>query len=92
MPEELNKWESTILQETSLKRLSSLQSLSISLKQSAIPVHLFQCNYTINFDNIDILAANSKKFKLFLREKLLIKLRKPILSKTIKLSPLELLD
>ena len=38
-----------------------------SIKQSAISDHLLQCNCTINFDNFDILAAESNKFKLLLR-------------------------
>ena len=35
-----------------------------NVKQSAISDHLFQYNCTINFDNFDILAAESNKFKL----------------------------
>ena len=44
-----------------------------NFKQSAVPNHHLQCNCTINFDNFDILAAESNKFKLLLREDLLIK-------------------
>ena len=61
-----------------------------NVKQSAISDHLLQCNCTINFDNSDILAAESNK--LFLRESLLIKRDKPILNRTIKPFPLELFD
>ena len=46
-----------------------------NVKQSAISDHLLQCNCMINFDNFDILAAlaaESNKFKLLLRESLLI--------------------
>ena len=43
-----------------------------SIKQSAISDHLLQCNCTINFDNFDILAAESNKLKLLLRESLLV--------------------
>ena len=60
--------------------------------QSAISDHLLQCNCTINFDDFDILAAESNKFKLLLRESLLIKRDKPILNRTIKSFPLELFD
>ena len=63
-----------------------------NIKQSAISDHQLQCNCTINFDNFDILAAKSKKFKLLLRENLLIKCDKPILNRTIKSFPLELFD
>ena len=48
--------------------------------------------YTISFDDFDILAANSNKFKLLLREILLIKRDKPSLNWTIKSFPLELFD
>ena len=41
-----------------------------NVKQSAISDHLLQCNYTMNFDNFDILAAESNKFKLLLRKSL----------------------
>ena len=63
-----------------------------NIKQSAISDHQLQCNCTINFDNFDILAAESNKFKLLLRESLLIKRDKPILNRTIKSFPLELFD
>ena len=43
-----------------------------SIKQSAISDHLLQCNGMINFDNFDILAAESNKFKLLLRESLFV--------------------
>ena len=48
-----------------------------NVKQSAISDHLLQCNCTINFDNFDILAAESNKFKLLLKESILIKRDKP---------------
>ena len=51
-----------------------------------------QCNCTINFDDFSILATDSNKFKLLLRESLLIKRDKPILNRTIKSFPLELFD
>ena len=63
-----------------------------NVKQPAMSDHLLQCNCTINFDNFDILAAESNKFKLLLRESLLIKRDKPILNRTIKSFPLELVD
>ena len=63
-----------------------------NVKQSEISDHLLQCNCTINIDNFDILAAESNKFKLLLRESLLIKRDKPILNRTIKSFPIELFD
>ena len=56
-----------------------------NVKQFVISDHLLQCNCTINFDNFDILAAEASKFKLLLRESLLIKHDKPILNRTIKI-------
>ena len=44
-----------------------------TVMQSAISDHLLQCNCTINFDDFDILATELNKFKLLLRESLLIK-------------------
>ena len=63
-----------------------------NVMQSAISDHLLQCNCMINFDDFAILAAESNKFKLLLRESLLIKHDKPILNRTIKSFPLELFD
>ena len=63
-----------------------------NVMQSAIYDHLLQCNCTINFDDFDILAAESNKFKLLLKESLLIKDDKPILNRTIKSFPFELFD
>ena len=39
-----------------------------NIKQSAMSDHLLQCNCMINFDNFDVLPAESNKFKLLLRE------------------------
>ena len=62
------------------------------VKQSAISEPLLQCNCMINFDNFDILAAESNKFKLLLRENILIKRDKLVLNRLIKSFPLELFD
>ena len=43
------------------------------VKQYAISDHLLQCNCAINFDDFSILATDCNKFKLLLRETLLIK-------------------
>ena len=50
-----------------------------NVKQSAISDHLLQCNCTINFDDFDILVADSNKFKLLLRQSLSLKRDTPIL-------------
>ena len=62
------------------------------VKQSVISAHLLQCNCAINFDDFTILATDCSKFKLLLRESLLIKREKPILNRTIKSFPLENFD
>ena len=49
-----------------------------NVKKSAISDHLLQCNCAINFDDFSILATDCNKFKLLLRECLLIKRDKPI--------------
>ena len=61
-------------------------------KESAISDHLLKCNCVINFDDFSILTTDSNKFKLLLRESLLIKRDKPILNRTIKSFSLELFD
>ena len=66
-----------------LKMLDSLQYLTI---------YCSVINGTINFDDFDILTANSNKFKLLLRESILIKCDKPILNRKINFFPLELFD
>ena len=63
-----------------------------NVKQSAISDHLLQCSRTINFDDFSILATDSNKSKLLLRESLLIKRDKPILNRAIKSFSLELFD
>ena len=62
------------------------------VKQSAISDHLQRCNCAINFDDFSILAKDCRKFKLLLRNSLLIKGDKPILNRTINSSPLEPFD
>ena len=55
-----------------------------SAKDLRISHHLLQCDSPITFDDFDILASNSKKSKLFIKESLLIKPDKPVLNKTVK--------
>ena len=44
-----------------------------SVKQSAISDHLLECNCSIDFDHFDILAFDTNKFRLLIKESLLIK-------------------
>ena len=46
-----------------------------NVKQPAISDHLLKCSCMTNFDNFYMLAADSKKFKLLLKEGFLIELK-----------------
>ena len=61
-------------------------------KQSAISDDLWKCGYPVNFDDFDILASNSNKFKLLLKESLLSERHKPVLNRRTKQFLLDLLD
>ena len=63
-----------------------------SVKQSAVSDHILECNCSIDFDHFDTLASDSNKFRLLIKESLLIKRDKPQLNKTIKSFPLKLFD
>ena len=62
------------------------------VKQSAVSDHLLECNCPIDFDHFDILASYANKFRLLIKESLLIKRDQPQLNKTIKSFPLKLFD
>ena len=38
-----------------------------SVKQSAVPDHLLECNCSIDFDHFDILASDTSKFRLLIK-------------------------
>ena len=61
-----------------------------SVKQSAISDHLLECNCWIDFDHFDILAFDANKFRLLIKESLLIKRDQPQFNKTIESIPLKL--
>ena len=63
-----------------------------SFKQSAMSDHLLECNCSIDFDHFDILASDANKFRLLIKESLLIKRDQSQLNKTIKSFPLKLFD
>ena len=52
-----------------------------SVKQSAVSDHLLECNCSINSDHFDILASDTNKFRLLIKESLLIKRDQPQLTK-----------
>ena len=58
--------------------------------QSAVSDYLLECNCSIDFNHFDILASDANKFRLLIKESLLIKRDQPQLNKTIKSSPLKL--
>ena len=47
---------------------------------------------SITFDDFDILASDSHKFKLLIKESLLIKRDKPVVNRRTELFPLDLFD
>ena len=63
-----------------------------SVKQSAASDQLLECNCSIDFDHFDVLASDANKFRLLIKESLLIKHDQPQLYKTIKSCPLKLFD
>ena len=62
------------------------------VKQSAVSDHLLECNCSIDFDHFDILVSDVNKFRLLIKESLLIKRDKPQLNKTIKSFSLKLFN
>ena len=62
------------------------------IKNSAVRDHLLHCNYSSSFDNFNILAHESKKFLLKIKESLLTMTDKPSLNRNISSAPLYLFD
>ena len=56
------------------------------VKQSAVSDHLLECNCSIDFDYFDILGSDENRFRLLIKEILLIKRDQPQLNKIIKSS------
>ena len=61
------------------------------VKQSAVSDHLLECNCLIDFDHFDIVASVPNRFRLLIKESLLIKHDQPQLNKN-KSFPLKLFD
>ena len=53
---------------------------------------LFNWDWSIDFDHFNISVSDTNKFRLFIKESLLIKHDQPHLNKTIKSFPLKLFD
>ena len=62
------------------------------VKQSTVSDHLPECNCSIDLDHFDILTSNANKFRLLIKESLLIKCDQPQSNKTIESFPLKLFD
>ena len=62
------------------------------VKQSAVSDHLIECNCLIDFNHFDIPAPDANKFRLLIKEILLIKRDQPQLNETIKSFLLKLFD
>ena len=62
------------------------------VKQSPVFDHLLECNCSVDFDHFDILAFDTNRFRLLIKESLLIKRKQPQLNKIIKSFPLKLFD
>ena len=54
------------------------------IKQSAVSDHLLECNCLIDFLHFDIVASNANKFRLPIKESLLVKRDQLQLNKIIK--------
>ena len=54
--------------------------------------HLQECNYSIDFDYFDILASDTNKFRLLIKESLMTKFDQSQLNEIIKSFPLNLFD
>ena len=63
-----------------------------NMKESAVSDHHLHCDYVIGFDDFDVLDTDTNKFRLLIKESLLIKSDKPILNSTITPFRLKLFD
>lgn len=63
-----------------------------NINQSVISDHLLTCDCKTNFDNFVILSNDFSNFNLLMKESLLVAFDNPILNKTVKLFPLELVE
>ena len=61
-------------------------------KESAIADHLLQCDSPTNFDEFDTSGSDSNKFKVLVKESLLIKRDNPVLNRATISFALDLFD
>ena len=62
------------------------------VKQSAVSDHILECNFSIDFDQFDTLVSDANKFRLVIKDSLLIKRYQAQLNKTIMSFPLKRFD
>ena len=74
------------------KACEHMGTSNLNAKEPTISDHLLQCDSPITFDDFDISASESNKFKLLIKESLLIKRDKPVLNRTTKSFLLDLFD
>ena len=75
--------QSTVIRVVTARLLITGKCIK-NAKELEISDNLLQCDSPITFDDFDILAPDSNKFKLFINEGLLIKRDKPVLNITTK--------
>ena len=68
------------------------EKLITNAEESAMSDHLLQRDSPITFDDFNILAFDSNKFKLLIKESLFVKCDKPVLNRTAKSFQLDLFD
>ena len=74
-------------------RISNLTEKRVkNMKESAVSDHRLKCDCVISFEDFDVLASETNKFRLLIKESLLIKRDKSILNRTINSFPLKLFD
>ena len=72
--------------------VSPLTNKKVKAKESSIKDHLLFCNHTPSLDDFSVLTHEDNKFRLELKESLLIKRDKPSLNKNISSAQLFLFD
>ena len=63
-----------------------------NVKESAVSDHLLQCDCAIDFDHSDILVSATNSFRPLIKESLLSKYDKAVLTRTVKSFSLKLFD
>ena len=72
--------------------ISPLTNKKVKAKESSIKDHLLFCNHTPSLDDFSVLAHEDNKYRLEIKESLLIKRDKPSLNKNISSAQLFLFD